>query len=51
MSHSNDDATIDIIGKRLDSTDSTTDDDWASLSPARLRTLLLPASPVSPPMN
>lgn len=45
MSHSNDDATIDIIGKRLDSTDSTTDDDWASLPPARLRTLLLQASP------
>ena len=36
-----DDTIIDIINKRLHGTD----DDWASLSPARLRTLLLQASP------
>jgi hypothetical protein len=38
-----DDAIVDIIGKRLHGTD----DDWASLSPARLRTLLLQASPAT----
>jgi hypothetical protein len=36
-----DDTIIDLIDKRLHGTD----DDWPSLSPARLRTLLLQASP------